>query len=168
MNIFESLENLPVSESCFEDIIKIVEEYINELGGGPLWGATLSDKYLNKKLGGKRPLPWEEGSQKIEDINNIQFAHLSPEEKNRFIKGFGKAAVQSLEDSGWGKTRSDSDDVDYKIFKNPDYQKMKNTATKALKGKSKSGIQRLRSRKYNPDKLYKLGKTVISKKEGKN
>ena len=31
MDIFESLENLPVSESCFEDIISIVEEYINEI-----------------------------------------------------------------------------------------------------------------------------------------
>ena len=31
MDIFESLENLPVSEECFEDIISIVEEYINEI-----------------------------------------------------------------------------------------------------------------------------------------
>jgi len=31
MNIFESLEELNISEECFEDIINIVEEYINEL-----------------------------------------------------------------------------------------------------------------------------------------
>ena len=31
MDIFESLENLPVSEGCFEDIIGLVEEYINEM-----------------------------------------------------------------------------------------------------------------------------------------
>ena len=31
MDIFESLENLNVSEECFDDIIGIVEEYINEL-----------------------------------------------------------------------------------------------------------------------------------------
>ena len=30
MDIFESLENLPVSEACFENIIGLVEEYINE------------------------------------------------------------------------------------------------------------------------------------------
>ena len=30
MDIFESLENLNVSEECFNDIISIVEEYINE------------------------------------------------------------------------------------------------------------------------------------------
>lgn len=31
MNIFESLENLNVSEECFEDIIGLVEEYIHEV-----------------------------------------------------------------------------------------------------------------------------------------
>ena len=31
MNIFESLENLQVSEACFDEIMGIVEEYINEL-----------------------------------------------------------------------------------------------------------------------------------------
>ena len=30
MDIFESLENLDVSEECFNDILGIVEEYINE------------------------------------------------------------------------------------------------------------------------------------------
>ena len=30
MDIFESLENLPVSEACFEDIVGLVEKYINE------------------------------------------------------------------------------------------------------------------------------------------
>lgn len=31
MNIFENLEELNVSEECFEDILNIVEEYINEV-----------------------------------------------------------------------------------------------------------------------------------------
>ena len=31
MDIFESLENLNVSEECFEDIVGIVEEYIHEI-----------------------------------------------------------------------------------------------------------------------------------------
>jgi hypothetical protein len=30
MDIFESLENLQVSEACFEDIVGIIEEYISE------------------------------------------------------------------------------------------------------------------------------------------
>ena len=31
MDIFESLENLPVSEECFDEIMGIVEEIINEV-----------------------------------------------------------------------------------------------------------------------------------------
>ena len=30
MDIFESLESLPVSESCFEDIVGLIEEYLSE------------------------------------------------------------------------------------------------------------------------------------------
>jgi hypothetical protein len=30
MDIFESLESLPVSEACFEDIISIIESILNE------------------------------------------------------------------------------------------------------------------------------------------
>ena len=31
MSIFESLEKLPVSEACFNDVVSLVESYINEL-----------------------------------------------------------------------------------------------------------------------------------------
>lgn len=31
MNIFESLENLPISEECFDEIVGLVEEIINEV-----------------------------------------------------------------------------------------------------------------------------------------
>lgn len=38
MNIFESLENLNVSEGCFQDIKALVETFINEV----------SDKFISK------------------------------------------------------------------------------------------------------------------------
>lgn len=34
MDIFESLENLNVSEKCFKNITELVENYINELNDG--------------------------------------------------------------------------------------------------------------------------------------
>ena len=34
MNILESLENLPISETCFDEILSLIEEYINELDDG--------------------------------------------------------------------------------------------------------------------------------------
>ena len=41
-SIFESLENLNVSEECFEDIIGLVEEYINEVSFGA-WTDTAKE-----------------------------------------------------------------------------------------------------------------------------
>ena len=34
MDIFESLENLSISEECFNEIMNMIEEYINELDDG--------------------------------------------------------------------------------------------------------------------------------------
>ena len=48
MNIFESLENLSVSESCFEDIISIIEEEIKKYKSG------LSDETIDSMLKGRR------------------------------------------------------------------------------------------------------------------
>ena len=47
MNIFESLENLNVSEECFEDIVSIVEEEIKKYKSG-LFDKTI-DSMLNKR-----------------------------------------------------------------------------------------------------------------------
>ena len=40
MDIFESLENLPVSESCFEDIVNIAEYFISEKVSVKQWRAA--------------------------------------------------------------------------------------------------------------------------------
>ena len=39
MDIFESLENLNISEECFDEIIDMVEEYINEVSDKTVEGA---------------------------------------------------------------------------------------------------------------------------------
>ena len=48
MNIFESLENLNVSEECFEDIVRIVEELLSE-------GVNLDDMVSKLEQEGKIP-----------------------------------------------------------------------------------------------------------------
>ena len=40
MDIFESLENLNISEECFNDILALVEEYVNEI-----WSGTSKSKW---------------------------------------------------------------------------------------------------------------------------
>lgn len=165
MDIFESLENLAVSEECFNDILGIVEQLLSEESKA-LWGATLGDKYINKKLGGESPKPWSKEAEKVEHLNDIQYRNLPAQEKDRFIEGFKEASIQSPEQDkkyGHGKTRAESGGV----LANPDYQKTKRTATKALKGHSKESLKSLLvdGEKYiDPKKLYKLGKAVEKRK----
>ena len=49
MDIFENLENLNVSEACFEDILSILEEYINEVTVGKLARAIENVKEKRKQ-----------------------------------------------------------------------------------------------------------------------
>lgn len=48
MNIFESLENLNVSEECFSDIMRIVEEIINEVSQETADRVSLQ-RYIDKR-----------------------------------------------------------------------------------------------------------------------
>ena len=131
MNIFESLENLNVSEECFDEIMGIVEELLSEENRA-LWGATLGGKYIHKKLGGESPLPWSKDAEKIEHLNDIQYRHLPSQEKDRFIKGFKEASIQSPEQDkqyGHGKTRIEGSKG---VLASPDYQKVKKVAVKAV------------------------------------
>ena len=47
MDILESLENLPVSEACFEDIVQLVEEIIQEESKGII---PLKKEYRGKMM----------------------------------------------------------------------------------------------------------------------
>jgi hypothetical protein len=63
MNIFESLENLNVSEECFDEIMKIVEGYINELKNETI-EKTLdkrNDQYKDLRASGKDKEASKEG-----------------------------------------------------------------------------------------------------------
>ena len=53
MDIFESLENLQVSEACFDDIMGIVEEVINEVSDKTVEGALkkASDNVEDSTMG---------------------------------------------------------------------------------------------------------------------
>ncbi len=53
MNIFESLENLNVSEECFDDIIGIVEEYINEVSDSTVASMYKKRREIEKKADNK-------------------------------------------------------------------------------------------------------------------
>ena len=71
MNIFESLENLPVSEECFEEIMGLVEETMNE------------DRYVDTKTRKLTP--------EVEKSANAMINKLKPQE--RHLKKERKGAI---------------------------------------------------------------------------
>lgn len=76
MNIYESLENLNVSEECFEDIMGIVEELLSE----SLYSQAEKTGKLDSKL-----------DRKINEIKVKEFIEASKREGNGdFDKGFNK------------------------------------------------------------------------------
>ena len=56
MDIFESLENLPISETCFNDIIRLAEEFINEVSDK--WKQDCKDKAASTKAHYSKKYDW--------------------------------------------------------------------------------------------------------------
>ena len=75
MDIFESLENLPVSESCFDDIIGLVEEYINEISDYTAQAPWMKKKAISDKLREKANYGSEEERNKYEDALLDELKH---------------------------------------------------------------------------------------------
>ena len=48
MNIFESLENLFVSEKCFNEVLDLVEDYINELKDETIRNASIKSMAISQ------------------------------------------------------------------------------------------------------------------------
>ena len=66
MDIFESLENLNVSEECFDEIMGLVEEFINELNKYEQYKVD-KDPKLKKEL--------EDRQEALKDIGDIKKKH---------------------------------------------------------------------------------------------
>lgn len=69
MGIFESLENLNVSEECFDDILSIVEELLSEDLEDTAW-----------RLHGNNPNKYREISNKIKNIQNDETINTAKRE----------------------------------------------------------------------------------------
>ena len=78
MNIFESLENLNVSEECFEDIVGLVEEYLSET-------LRTQGEQLEKKHREKYP---DEMLQDIKDVINQNVANSKSVRRHHLKKPY--------------------------------------------------------------------------------
>ena len=83
MNIFESLEKLDVSEECFEDIMGIVEEYINELKDSTVDSMYQKRKNIERKADRKAEYAHTVGETALNKAKNS-----GDKEKAKSIKKF--------------------------------------------------------------------------------
>lgn len=161
MNIFESLENLEVSESCFDEIMGIVERYL---------GVDMEDrarKYApdNKELQKKASLYDSERVKERERIDK----EGTPKEKEQLNRY--RESVTNPDNLSWRKYRSERDYGVYNAHNEPDYQHYKKIAREGLK-KKVSGTKRnthfmrdaKRGKSYN---LYKLGINLKNREKNK-
>lgn len=94
MGIFESLENLNVSEGCFEDIVGLVEEYINEydpdtfpgIARGRRKQVDKKTKTLKKELKGLKKDEEKALYYANKAVDNAERKGNSPEDKEFFQK----------------------------------------------------------------------------------
>ena len=75
MDIFESLENLNVSEECFDEIIGLVEEYINEVSDDVAQGPWRKKKARTDELREKAICGTEQDRVKHEDALLDELKH---------------------------------------------------------------------------------------------
>lgn len=105
MDIFESLENLNVSEECFEDIVGLVEEYIQENV------FTAIDKYSNKPKEEKWELSRKAWRNRDEEMDsrlrrkikdNLKAMGKDEEDEEAFNKASKAAYEQTGHEGGLG------------------------------------------------------------------
>lgn len=85
MDIFEQLENLNVSEECFDDIMDIVEEYINEVSVGLLSRAAASSLPKRKEAAIAANQRAEELGKKVRR-HNFSIPPSGEEKQKEFYK----------------------------------------------------------------------------------
>ena len=100
MDIFESLENLNVSEECFEDIAGLVEEYLNETSDKKaqrVLDAALQRYNRDSYLAGIKLLQGDKsGEAEGEAAQDKYIKHIQLQQKR--AKRLGKKLVQDSQD----------------------------------------------------------------------
>jgi hypothetical protein len=103
MDIFGSLENLPVSEECFDDIMNMVEKYINETAEQAIVKKHGKPKYYEyTSFNGREATPMNRAAELMNSLWNSRTKQgpyiQTSDAKNvlpRFRKKTDKQAVEA-------------------------------------------------------------------------
>lgn len=177
MSIFESLENLNVSEECFDDIMDIVEEILSEEDKNKYEEDLVTRRWFRKPY-------WQEPMSKTKKhykgLNTRLKYFRSQFEKNGEEKADQEWNRAEKSERTIHANRGDHTDFhrgnDLSAISNKDYPKYKKIATKALKGHSRNSVDTTHTddegyeeKSTSPKALYRIGKKVEkhNKKENK-
>lgn len=107
MDIFESLENLEVSERCFKDIVSIIEEIIDEVSKEDADAVSLQ-RYINRKEAKDKYDKTKDSKdeEKLEKENTRSYKNSKLRDKWDILKGIKKGKD--------GKFHSPEDYKEYK------------------------------------------------------
>ena len=107
MDIFESLENLNVSENCYKDVLNIIEEIINEVSKEDADAVSLQ-RYINRKEAKDRyeKTGDSKDGKRLEDENTKSYKNTKLRDKWDILKGLRK-----------GKDNKFHSPEDYKEYK---------------------------------------------------
>lgn len=83
MNIFESLENLNVSEECFDEITGIVEEYINEVSS-----RKVKEYIKGREKQSEKAYQEAKKADEIHDKARLLYGNKSPITHDKYNKAF--------------------------------------------------------------------------------
>ena len=162
MNIFESLENLNVSEECFDEIMGIVEEILGESKVlAYSHEQRAKNDASNAQYGRPSVHPREKGDKIIAKARQLDKKLYDKmvtdlESSNSKVKGEAERRKESL-NTNYNGYRADKQYSDKKQVR-PDYQHYKNIGTKAVKGHYFDNTHNLVE---DPGKkLYRIGKSL--------
>ena len=107
MSIFESLENINVSEGCFNDIVALVEEYINEVS------KELADKVKSLK------------DEKYREAKEKYYKTRDSKDEEEFEKQIVKSAISDELRDKWEVLKGIKRGKDGKLHSHADYKEYK-------------------------------------------
>ena len=90
-SIFESLENLNISEACFKDIVSIIEEIIDEVSKDDADAVSLQ-RYINRKEAKDKynKTGDSKDEKRLEDENTKSYKNTKLRDKWDILKGIKK------------------------------------------------------------------------------
>lgn len=182
MSIFESLENLNVSEGCFDDIMDIVEEIISEVSIGKWTDAAKSveqhradQEYVAKKKSEKAKNEYNDKKKFVDNYRGdplyLDSSDYPNEKKKRkatinYIKSIGRSSHAKNVSKFGDEVDKEIGASKYDVSANKFLNRSKEEAKRAEQERD-FAARRIKKRKYKGENTSKLLANKVNKAQEK-